>query len=251
LAAADQTAEDLRRLQVDVETLFVHGAGGRILRTGSPDGGPAPRLFLASCAGGVIMRMRQDVSDEAAADLQAIVGSEPLWVDVQTAPACVPALVERLSRDAPATPAAPALIFHLPGNLAFATDATIIESGAPAGGRLLERLSTNGMPAHLIEAGFVSPDDLWAPWCAAIVDESIAALCFAARLGQRGAEAGVYTFPAYRRRGLAAAVTAAWSRLPALAGRTLFYSTLATNRSSQRVAERLGLRRFAVSLSIG
>ena len=50
-------------------------------------------------------------------------------------------------------------------------------------------------------------------------------MAFAARLGVSGAELGVYTFPKYRGRGLAAAVTAAWSSMPSLNQHALFYST--------------------------
>jgi predicted GNAT family acetyltransferase len=106
------------------------------------------------------------------------------------------------------------------------------------------------MPLHLVEAGFATLEDFWAPWCAATVDGVIAALCFAARIGPRGLEAGVYTFAAFRGQGLAAAVTAAWSSLPELADKALFYSTSLDNHSSQRVAKRLGLRRFAISLAL-
>jgi hypothetical protein len=59
---------------------------------------------------------------------------------------------------------------------------------------------------------------------------------------ERGAECGVWTDPAFRGRGYAAAVTAAWAALMRPSGRHLFYSTDAHNVSSQRVAERLRLR---------
>ncbi len=78
-----------------------------------------------------------------------------------------------------------------------------------------------------------------------------AAVAFAARLGAQGADVGVYTFPAFRGRGLAVAVTTVWSSLPALSDRALFYSTHRTNASSRRVAERLGLRRVGLSLRVG
>jgi predicted GNAT family acetyltransferase len=82
------------------------------------------------------------------------------------------------------------------------------------------------------------------------VEGEIAAMAFAARLSDAGAEIGVYTFPAYRGQGCAAAATAAWSSLAALSGRELFYSTLTSNRSSQRVAERLGLEQIGVGLRV-
>ena len=246
----DQAAEDFRLLALDAETGFVHATNGRILRTGSPDGGQAPRVFFAGCAGGTILRIRQDVSDQTAADLEALATAEPPWVDPQALPACLAAMIERLSRDAPAEAAAPALYFQLPKATAFSSDVAIIRSDTPQGGRLLARLARDGMPPHLAAAGFAGLTDFWAPWCAAMAGEDIAALCFAARLGPRGAAVGIYTFPGYRGRGLAAAVTAAWSAMPALAERTLSYSALRTNRSSLRVAERLGLRRFGLSVSI-
>ena len=58
------------------------------------------------------------------------------------------------------------------------------------------------------------------------------------------ADAGVWTHPDFRGQGHAAAVTAAWAALMCASGRVLFYSTSRTNRSSRRVAARLGLRRI-------
>ncbi|MFI7135393.1 GNAT family N-acetyltransferase [Nonomuraea sp. NPDC050153] len=79
-----------------------------------------------------------------------------------------------------------------------------------------------------------------APWAMIVEDGQVAAICHSARLTPEGAEAGTWTSPAFRGRGYAAATTAAWAGL--LPGLHLFYSTSAGNRSSQRVAERLGLR---------
>ncbi|WP_220448723.1 GNAT family N-acetyltransferase [Nonomuraea mesophila] len=79
-----------------------------------------------------------------------------------------------------------------------------------------------------------------APWAMVVADDQVAAVCHTARLTPAGAEAGVWTAPAFRGRGLAATTTAAWAGL--LPGTRLFYSTSADNHSSQRVAARLGLR---------
>jgi predicted GNAT family acetyltransferase len=89
-----------------------------------------------------------------------------------------------------------------------------------------------GMPQAMIDAGFKSVADLWAPWCVVLEGDEIAAIAFTARLIDAGAEIGVYTFPKFRARGYAAAVTAAWASMPSLEGRALFYSTSRTNRSS-------------------
>ncbi|MEV0229196.1 GNAT family N-acetyltransferase [Nonomuraea sp. NPDC050786] len=79
-----------------------------------------------------------------------------------------------------------------------------------------------------------------APWAMIVEDGQVAAICHSARLTPQGAEAGTWTSPAFRGRGYAAATTAAWAGL--LPDIPLFYSTSADNRSSQRVAARLGLR---------
>ncbi len=115
---------------------------------------------------------------------------------------------------------------------------------------MLARFAADGMSQPMIDSGFISVADLWEPWCIATDGDQIAAIASAARLGKGGAEIGVYTFPEFRARGFAAAVTAGWSSLAVLDGRALFYSTSRTNRSSQRVAARLGLRMIGASFTI-
>jgi RimJ/RimL family protein N-acetyltransferase len=253
---ASAPADDLRLLEINLATTFALSPSGRIERESAPDNSEGPRLSFAGCAGGNIIRFRHDVSEEIAASVLSLAENEPHWSDPTTTPGCLEALVAQLSREAPAEAASPAAIYHLPNGLTYDAGAAIVRWDAAEGRRLAARLAEEEMPPHLVEAGFVGLDDLWEPWCAAMDGDQIAAMAFAARIGGPdmevgGMEVGVYTFPAFRGRGLAAAVTAAWSSLPGLADRILFYSTLTTNRSSQRVAERLGLRRFGVSVRIG
>lgn len=86
-------------------------------------------------------------------------------------------------------------------------------------------------------------DGLLGPWTIASLDGRVVSLCHAPlRVTERFAECGVWTAPDFRGRGHAAAVTAQWASLAAKSGRRLFYTTHQANRSSQRVAERLGLR---------
>lgn len=81
---------------------------------------------------------------------------------------------------------------------------------------------------------------LAAPWVVALVDGEVAAVCETARSTPAAVEAGVWTYERFRRRGLAAAVVAAWVR--AVAERTVFYSHDADNDASAGVARRLGAR---------
>ncbi|WP_285705441.1 GNAT family N-acetyltransferase [Microtetraspora sp. NBRC 16547] len=81
-----------------------------------------------------------------------------------------------------------------------------------------------------------------APWSMIIEGDQVVSICHTPRRTSAGAEAGTWTSPAFRGRGYAAATTAAWADLLSTECPHLFYSTSADNHSSQRVAERLGLR---------
>ena len=81
------------------------------------------------------------------------------------------------------------------------------------------------------------------PWAIATIDSRVVSICHTPRvMTDRAAECGVWTDPEFRGHGHAAAVTAAWATMLEPTGRHLFYSTDATNRSSQQVAARLNLR---------
>ena len=80
------------------------------------------------------------------------------------------------------------------------------------------------------------------PWAIATEGEIVVSICHTpGPVTARKAECGVWTHPAFRGRGHAAAVTAAWAEIMRPSGRYLFYSTDAENLSSQRVARRLRL----------
>lgn len=81
------------------------------------------------------------------------------------------------------------------------------------------------------------------PWTMVLDGDRAVSICHTPRaLTPRSAECGVWTQPGARGRGYAAATAAAWAAILRPTGRSLFYSTDAENRSSQRVAERLQLR---------
>lgn len=203
-----------------------------------PAPGPAPRLFLAGCSDGLLLRLRHDVDVAAANEIEQLVAGEPPWTDPQAEPRIVPRLRQLLGGGEPQF----GLTFELPHGLVPATEAAFVRSGTLEGGRLLDRLAAEGPPAALASAGFGAPEEFWPPWCAALVGGEIAAVAFAARLGPRGAALGLATLPDHRGRGLGAAVAAAWTGHPDLGGRVLFYGCARENRSSRRVVQRLGLR---------
>jgi hypothetical protein len=242
--------DELALLAVDLDALFVTSTSGRIARVNSPDGEPAPRAVLAGGRSGNLIRLRHDVGEATARAITALVQSEPPWSDPASPPGCLPTLLSLLSREAPVERVSRGIIYVLPRSLPCPAEIRIVSGEEAEGRRWLERLAREGAPQALRDAGFKGVGDFWAPWCVALESGEIAATAFAARLGPVGAEVGVYTFPGFRGRGLAAAVTAHWSSLAELADRRLFYSTQTTNRSSQRVAERLGLARLGASVAV-
>jgi hypothetical protein len=244
-------ADDLRLLRVDIDTMFVMSASGRIERENDPDRSPGPRMFFTGCPFGNIARVRYDVDDRVAQRVLDLAAKAPPWRDPDVLPAGVEKIVELLSCDQPAETVVTHLIYELPNGLRYEHSAPIVGGDSPEGQAMLARLSERGMPDYMVDAGFKGTRDFWEPWCVAVDGAEIASIAFAARLSAIGAEVGVYTFPKYRGRGFAAAVTASWTSLESLNQRALFYSTAKSNRSSQRVAARLGLRRIGASFRIG
>jgi ribosomal protein S18 acetylase RimI-like enzyme len=82
-----------------------------------------------------------------------------------------------------------------------------------------------------------------------IADGEIAAACEASRENDRAAEAWVRTAPAYRRRGYARQVTAAWAAAMQRHGKVPFYSHALDNLASAGVARSLGLLRFVSAVA--
>lgn len=237
----------LARLEAHLATTFMTSETGRIVSENEPGLPPGPRLYLAGCRDGTRVRLRHDVDDETARIIEALVAREGPWVDPATDPVGLAAMLARLT---PVESVSRSILYHLPHGLAQEAGAAILRGDTAEGRAWLARLAESGMPQHLLDAGFLGAGDFWDPWCVALAGETIAAMAFAARIGQQAAEVGVYTFPGFRGRGLAAAVTAAWSGLAELVDRPLFYSTSVTNISSQRVAARLGLPVFGAAMRV-
>ncbi|MCF3119585.1 GNAT family N-acetyltransferase [Streptomyces arenae] len=78
-------------------------------------------------------------------------------------------------------------------------------------------------------------------WAMAVRDGAPVSICHTPAANARGAEAGIWTRPDFRGRGLAPAAAAAWSRRVGPGKEVLFCSTTAANRASRSAARALGL----------
>jgi hypothetical protein len=216
------------------------------LAVNSPEELRPPRFVLAGCAEGNLASVSADLDEAIAAELFALAAEEPpFWRPggplghLERYLALLGTVVSRIELD-----------HELPPDLPSNTGATLVASDTADGAELLASLGRDGMPAGLLDMGFVDAREFWPPWCAALEDGAVASVAFAARLSGAGAAVGVATAPMFRGRGLAAAAVAGWTGLPALRGRRLFYSTRLSNAASRGVTARLGLRAFGLTLSV-
>jgi hypothetical protein len=249
VSTPEETGE-LRLLGIQAATLFELTESGRLRHQNSPDRSPAPRMWMGGSAAGNIVRMRVDVREDTAHAIEALVAREPPMTEAHSVPVHIDDYAELLGAEAPVEEVSGGMTYAFPDSLEYEHAARVVSSHTPEGAQLLARLQAEGMPEDLVQMGFVEARDFWPPWCAALDEGTIASVAFTARLSSVGAEVGVATAPASRGRGFAAATTVEWASSPSLEGRVLFYSTKATNVSSQRVADRLRLRFVGPSLSI-
>jgi len=146
-----------------------------------------------------------------------------------------------LERDGRAVERSGGPSYVFPDAVSFACDVRVERSDASTAESLREANPSNWHPVEWNEL----LDGKLGPWAIATEGELVVSVCHTARvITPRGAECGVWTRPGYRGRGYAAAATSAWAAAMRPYGRHLFYCTGVANRSSQRVTERLGLRRI-------
>ncbi|MGW4797326.1 GNAT family N-acetyltransferase [Nonomuraea sp. NPDC004297] len=198
---------------------------------------PGPeRMVIGAAADGMVAAVAHDVPGETAAQVLALVARS-----VPPPPGGPPAVLDDCRRllGGPELRVTGGPSYQVIPPVRWGGAVQVLTSDAAEHVRLVRSLPrpavwAAGEWAALLGGG------AGAPWAMVAADGQVVSVCHTARLTPLGAEAGTWTSPAYRGRGLAAAATARWSAL--LPGIRLFYSTSADNHSSRRVARRLGLR---------
>ncbi len=237
---------DLDLLDLEGRTLYVLTPEGRIARENDPDRSAGPQFWFAGCAAGTVARLHRTLAPDTAAKIEALVVQEPPFDE----PGALPRFIADYERLLPGAELSRELVHELPHSLQVESDAKFITSGSEEGTRFMAAVAKDGMPQNLVDLRMRVLEDLWAPWVILIVDGEVASMAFAARLSDDGAELGLATVPKFRGRGLARLVTAAWSNLPELKARRLFYGADHDNLASGRVIAQLGLRRIGVSIRL-
>lgn len=216
--------------ELQLATLFETDAG-RLTTTRDPAKNSAPMFVLVRSTTATAWGIRAGVPDALAEELTALARDEPPVGDLRD----LPKHVERYRALGTTESFGPA--FEFPDVIAAPSDIVLIEDE-----RLLNVNFRGWIPGE-IAAGC-------APVMGIVVDGLPVSVCFCARRSAVAAEAGVDTASAYRGRGYAARVTAAWALAMRVSGRTPLYSTSWMNTASLAVARKLELVAYASDWSI-
>jgi hypothetical protein len=219
-------------------TLFTHDAAGNLVNVNEPGGPRAPRFYLAWNEHGVIGRVRHDVPPALADRLAAMVAAQPASAELDRPPACTAPIYAALAEHAPVAGEHDGGIEYTFPDQLDATGDTVALGAERAD--VLER--------WLPQWQDYVPSGL--PIVAVLEEGAAVSVCACVRFPGDTTEAGVETHQAFRGRGHASAVTAAWAQAVRARGIFPLYGTSWHNRASQRVAAKLGLIRVAGSLSI-
>ena len=220
---------DLELLEIEMDVLW--GAA------------TAPELVIACARDGARLRIARHLEAEVARAVAAATDGTPPEADLDAPPPqlerCRVLLEEALGAAVRLAPGSgPSYLIH--SEVTFQPTAELVKSDDADRAALRGANPGNWRADEWLDL----LDGHLGAWVMARHGERVISICHTPRSNSIAAEAGVWTHPEFRGQGHAAATTALWAALMRPTGRLLFYSTWRTNRSSQRVAARLGLRRI-------
>ncbi len=228
---------DLALMALQAAALFTFDRRGNLLTTNEPDPVRAPRLFLGITNEGYIWRHRDDLPQGVVQRISQLLDETPGLSD----PRRLPAMVERL-RDALAAHAPVSEVWEGP---AWRFPETL---PTPAGVAAIDATNVAALREHFpYTAAHLHEEEP----CFAMIEEGVAvSVCRSVRITPHVHEAGVETVDAFRGRGYAVRVVAAWARAVRERGVIPLYSTSWENLASRAVARKLGLVQYGIDLSL-
>jgi hypothetical protein len=236
-AGHGSVTEPLELMRLHVEALFTHDSAGRLVRVNETNGAHAPRFFLGHTADGDVLRFRHDVDDELRAALEAAARECSRRGRTQDVPPDATPFAAILARAAPVEHTWCGPAFTMPPALAVPNGVIrVVEANASLLETHLERWLPDVPSCQ--------------PMLAVALERCAVAVCCSVRVTCDAHEGGVDTAPAFRRRGLAARVVAAWALAVRELDRVPLYSTSWRNEASRGVARTLGLVHFGSDLHI-
>jgi hypothetical protein len=224
-------------MQLHIEALYTHDAHGDLLRINEPRGAVAPRFFVGLTADGAVVRFRGDVDERTRQSLEHALRGLETGPSVLHQPLDAEPFRAALARSAPIENISTGPAFVCPDGIASSVEAVRITAH---NAECLRPLLSPWLP----DVGICEP------MMALVVDGQAVAVCASVRITDRAHEAGVDTAIAFRGRGYALPVVAAWARAVRDDGVQPLYSTSWENVASQSVARKLGLVQFGNDLHI-
>ncbi len=220
---------DLELLTIQAEGAFDHR--GRVVGWYG--------VTIPCSAAGQALWIGADVPDALASELAATFDPAPAWMVPAQPPPALEVCRRLLDGGGRALPCSGGPSFLIEAAPQLGSGLRIERSDASTEDVLRNANPGNWHPVEWDEL----LDGCLGPWAMAIEGGRIVSICHTpVPVTARGAECGVWTDPASRGRGYAAAVVSEWAAILRSSGRSLFYSTHADNLSSQRLAGRLQLR---------
>lgn len=217
---------------LQLRTLCVLDAHSRITSSAEPTAHRGQFFMLIRGFSNCAWAVRDDVPGEIAEELDRLAREEPPLRDPQDAPLHADEYLSLVGGQVVSGPA-----FCFPDRIAESSGLALVDSLEP-----LER-NFRGWKAEEIS--------LCSPIVAVMDDGYPVSVCFCAtRNSAPAVEAGVETAAAFRGRGFALRVTAAWARAIRESGRIPLYSTDWSNTASRAVARKLGLVQYAANWSL-
>jgi hypothetical protein len=209
-------------LDLDFETGFVFDENGRMISTREPDPRPAPLFTISRTMSNCVWAVRVGVPENVVAELDRLARTEPLMRDFQDPPMHADEYLALVGGEVASGPD-----FLFPDQIEPPADIVMVDSLS-----MLERHFRGWTASEIPERSPIL----------AIVDGGYpVSVCFCARNTKTSAAAGVETAAAFRGRGFAQRMTAAWALAIRASGRTPFYGTSWSNTASRAVARKLGL----------
>lgn len=230
-------------IELHLDALYERDAAGFLLRPrGSPI--PSPRVHLVRSTEGNRWLLSTAVPASLRGAVERLLASEPILDPIeaieQRPPACRDALFALLAGTRPPTHEYRGPAFTFPQTLPEPSSSVAVLGSA------------DEAHPHPELAWLAAFDEVDRPIVVARNDGGQAvAQCHAARPGPASAEAGLEVVEAYRRRGLARAVTLGWARAVCAGGRVPLYSTSWENEASRATARSLGLLPYAEDWHFG
>jgi GNAT acetyltransferase len=218
--------------ELQLETMFVLDAAGRIVSTREPQGTSGPLFSLIRSSTNCAWALRTDVVAAVADELNSLARDEPPLSDLRDVPVHADRYKSLIKGQVHSGPA-----FRFPETITLPSDVVVVEDES-----LLER-HFQGWVAGEIAAGR-------APVMAILESGNLVSVCFCARHSNVAAEAGVETTARFRGRGFGPSVTAAWALAVRASGQIPLYSTEWSNEASLAVARELKLEVYATDWSI-